>query len=60
MTAEVVNLRRHRKRMARDARGKDAEANRLSFGRTKAEKSLAEAEAQSVTRKLDAHKRDKP
>lgn len=60
MTAGVVNLRQHRKRMARDAREKDAEANRLSFGRTKAEKSLAEAETQSVTRKLDAHKRDKP
>jgi hypothetical protein len=60
VTAEVVNLRRHRKRVARDAREKDAEASRLSFGRTKVEKSLAKAEAQSAIRKLDAHKRDKP
>ncbi|WP_136656348.1 DUF4169 family protein [Nitratireductor sp. XY-223] len=38
MSAEVVNLRRHRKRKARQEREKTAEQNRISFGRTKAEK----------------------
>ena len=38
MAAEVVNLRRHRKRKARQERERVAEQNRISFGRTKAEK----------------------
>lgn len=43
MPAEVVNLRRHRKRKARQEREEAAEQNRISFGRTKAEKAATDA-----------------
>ena len=39
MSGETVNLRRFRKRKARQEKEKAAEANRVAFGRTKAEKS---------------------
>jgi len=57
---EVVNLRRARK--ARDQREKEeaAQANRIAFGRTKAERELTEAQKRLETDRLDAHKRDKP
>jgi hypothetical protein len=40
MSAEIVNLRQFRKQQARSEKEKQAEQNRISFGRTKAEKSL--------------------
>ncbi|MEY9196825.1 hypothetical protein ABIA16_001941 [Sinorhizobium fredii] len=40
MSGEVVNLRQFRKRQARAGRETQAEQNRISFGRTKTEKSL--------------------
>ncbi|MFB2550796.1 DUF4169 family protein [Ensifer soli] len=43
MTAEIVNLRQVRKSKARDAREKQAEQNRITHGRTKAEKRLTKA-----------------
>ncbi|MDA4846449.1 DUF4169 family protein [Hoeflea poritis] len=43
MSAEIVNLRRHRKRKARQQREETAEQNRISFGRTKAEKAATDA-----------------
>ncbi|WP_018234527.1 DUF4169 family protein [Ensifer sp. BR816] len=43
MTGDVVNLRQFRKRQARAEREKEAEQNRISFGRTKMEKSLTTA-----------------
>ena len=36
--SEIVNLRQVRKNKARAERERDAEANRLRFGRTKAQK----------------------
>lgn len=58
MSAEIVNLRQARKRKARDDKGKAAEANRLAFGRTKAEKQVTKLEKARVDKELDAHKRD--
>ncbi|MBW8635805.1 DUF4169 family protein [Hoeflea sp. WL0058] len=44
MTSNVVNLRQARKRKARDEKDRQAEANRIAFGRTKAEKSATQDE----------------
>ena len=41
MSAEIVNLRQFRKKQARSEKEKQAEQNRISFGRTKTEKQLA-------------------
>ena len=57
--AEIVNLRQARKRKARDDKGKAAEANRLAFGRTKAEKQVTKLEKTRADKEFDAHKRDK-
>lgn len=40
MSAEIVNLRQFRKKQARSDKEKQAEQNRIAFGRTKAEKKL--------------------
>ncbi|AFL52991.1 hypothetical protein ABIE78_001116 [Sinorhizobium fredii] len=53
MTGDVVNLRQFRKRQARAEREKQAEQNRLSFGRTKAEKSLTTALNERASKTLD-------
>ena len=44
MSADVVNLRQFRKAKSRVEKEKQAEQNRLTFGRGKAEKKLTEAE----------------
>ncbi len=43
MSAEIVNLRQFRKKQARSDKEKQAEQNRITFGRTKAEKNLTKA-----------------
>jgi hypothetical protein len=43
MCAEIVNLRQFRKQQARSDKEKQAEQNRISFGRTKVEKQLTKA-----------------
>ncbi|AUW43460.1 DUF4169 family protein [Rhizobium leguminosarum] len=40
MSAEIINLRQFRKKQARSEKEKQAEQNRISFGRAKAEKQL--------------------
>lgn len=58
--AEIINLNRARKQASRQADRKQAEANRLTFGRTKQERQQSQKnEAARVTR-LDGHKLDKP
>ena len=54
--AEIINLRRARKQRARVEADKTAEQNRISFGRTKAERSLTEAEREMAARRIDGHK----
>ena len=57
--AEIVNLRRARKQKARAEAEKTAEQNRISFGRTKAERSLTEAERDKAARHIDGHRLDR-
>ncbi|MET3612183.1 hypothetical protein ABID16_000488 [Rhizobium aquaticum] len=54
--ADVVNLRQFRKRAERAEKEKTAEQNRLSHGRTKAEKSLTKALNEKAARVLDQGK----
>ncbi|MGG6893855.1 MULTISPECIES: DUF4169 family protein [Rhizobium] len=53
MSAEVVNLRQFRKTKARSEKEKQAEQNRITFGRTKTEKNLTKALNDKATK---AHK----
>ncbi|SCX03393.1 DUF4169 family protein [Agrobacterium rosae] len=59
MTGDVVNLRQFRKQKARGEKEKQAEQNRLTFGRTKAEKNLTSALNDKAARELDLGKLDK-
>nr|WP_245206016.1 MULTISPECIES: DUF4169 family protein [unclassified Rhizobium] len=43
VSAEIVNLRQFKKKQARSDKEKQAEQNRISFGRTKQEKQLTKA-----------------
>jgi hypothetical protein len=56
--AEIVNLRRARKRKERAAKEEQAAANRTTFGRSKSERALSDARKELATRQLDGHKRD--
>jgi hypothetical protein len=56
--ADIINLRQARKQKARDDKKAIAEANRLKFGRSKAEKEHTKAETQRAGKAFDAHKRD--
>jgi predicted secreted protein len=56
--AEIINLRQARKNKARADKQVRAEQNRITFGRTKAEKELTKAERELEQRRLDSHKRD--
>jgi hypothetical protein len=58
--ADIVNLRQVRKQKARSDKERTAEANRLQFGRTKAEKNLTEAINDKAERALDQGKLEKP
>lgn len=56
--AEIINLRTVRKQKARAEKENVAEANRLKFGRTKAERLQQESEKTRADKHIDAHKRD--
>ena len=58
MTAEIINLKLARKNKARADAEKQAEENRLKFGRSKAEKNLTSAEKNLADKNLDGSKRD--
>ncbi|MCG5243739.1 DUF4169 family protein [Azospirillum doebereinerae] len=57
---DVVNLNRFRKTRERAERAKEADANRVRFGRTKAEKLRDRQEAERGTQALDGKKLDDP
>jgi hypothetical protein len=59
LAADVVNLRQFRKRAERADKEKTAEQNRISHGRTKAEKSLTKALNEKAARTLDQGRLDK-
>jgi uncharacterized protein DUF4169 len=52
---DLVNLKRFKKRAAREQSAKQAEANRIQFGRTKAERSLDEQRTNRANDLLDQH-----
>ncbi|MFN3672943.1 MAG: DUF4169 family protein [Bosea sp. (in: a-proteobacteria)] len=54
--AEIVNLRRARKQRKRTDADKQAEQNRISFGRSKAERALSDAEAALAAKRLEGHR----
>ncbi len=56
MTAELINLRRARKRRARTAAETAAEANRLTHGVSTAQKRLASARRAQADKRLDGHR----
>ena len=56
--ADILSLSKARKAKARADKESTAEANRLAFGRTKAEKQQTAAEKALSDKKIDAHKRD--
>jgi len=54
----VINLNKAKKTKAKADAKKQAEQNRIKFGRTKQEKQLEKAKAQLDAKKIDAHKRE--
>lgn len=60
MAADVVNLRQFRKAKARNEREASAEQNRISHGRTKAEKSLTRALNDKAIRQHEQSRLEKP
>ena len=53
---DVVNLKRFKKRAARDASAQQADANRTRFGRTRAERALDQQRADRANDLLDQHR----
>ena len=58
MMGDIVNLKRLRKRKARNLEEKKAAVNRAKFGRSKEEKLKTAAATEAMVRKLDGHKRE--
>jgi hypothetical protein len=58
--ADIVNLRQARKAKAKQAKEEAAQANRIAFGRTKAEKKLSASELRRDANRLDGHKIEGP
>ncbi len=56
---EPINLNKARKERARDVAKAKAAENRVSFGRTKAEKTLARLESERARRAHEDTKREK-
>ncbi|MNE32988.1 hypothetical protein D3C80_1266280 [compost metagenome] len=57
---EVVNLNKARKARDKAEAKRAADANRLTFGRTKAERQTTQKERDRDAAKLDGHKLDEP
>jgi hypothetical protein len=54
--ADVINLKRFKKRSEREQSARQAETNRARFGRTKAERALDERRKDRAGDLLDQHK----
>ncbi len=54
---DIVNLRQVRKARARIDKARAADANRVKFGRTRAEKAAALAERERMARDIDGARR---
>ena len=60
MTGDIVNLRQFRKQKARAEKDRTADQNRISFGRTKAEKQLTQTLNDKASKALDQGRRETP
>ena len=60
MSGDVVNLRQVRKQKARSEKEKQAEQNRVAFGRTKAEKTLTRALNEKAEKAHDQGRIERP
>lgn len=58
MSGDIVNLRQFRKQKTRVEKEKTAEQNRITFGRTKTEKSLTAKLNEKAEKTLDQGRRD--
>lgn len=58
LMAEIVNLKRARKKKARAEKEKKAAANRVAFGRTREEKQKSDAERALEAARHLGHRRD--
>ncbi|TCL93883.1 uncharacterized protein DUF4169 [Rhizobium sp. PP-WC-2G-219] len=58
MTGDIVNLRQFRKQKTRAEDEKTAEQNRITFGRTKSEKTMTKALNETSERRLDQGRRE--
>jgi Domain of unknown function (DUF4169) len=56
--ADIINLRRARKNKLRDDEAKQADANRVKFGQSKADKRQNVAESKRAETAFAAHKRE--
>lgn len=56
--ADIINLRQVRKSKKRNEAAKLADANRLKFGQSKADKHQQKAENKRVDKVFTAHKRE--
>ena len=56
---DIVNLKRYKKRVAREAAASDANARRASFGRTRAERKQQQEQNRKHSTSLDQHRIDK-
>jgi hypothetical protein len=54
--ADVINLKRFKKRSQREQSAKQADANRARFGRTKSERVLDERRTDRANDMLDQHR----
>jgi len=55
---DVVNLKRFKKRAAKDQSARQADANRAKFGRSKSERVLEQQRADRAKDLLDQHRHD--
>ena len=60
MSGDVVNLRQFRKQKARSEKDRQAEQNRIAFGRTKAEKTLTRTLNEKAEKTLDQGRIERP
>ena len=60
MAADIINLRQARKTRSRAEKEAAADQNRLTFGRSKAEKQLTRALKDKAERALDQGRLEKP
>ena len=56
---DLVNLNRHRKRVARERSARQGEENRARFGRSKSERAITDDRARRDNALLDQHRIDK-